>query len=315
VLARSLRYIPVTPLEPHIVAITRECNHIADNPFLSFLFFVRSNNPITRKQKKMMKNQKHKPTNPHKPKTNTNARQEIFILFSFCSKRGNGRTRKAGFEKGVKANKGLVSFFLGSEITVSKACLDWKAKWDECHDKWYKEKFLKGFITPECRDQWEDYQECIYVRCTGLSSYSFFPLIHLYRNMSKNGTKLEKQPEPQKPPPSPKFGPLGLGQAAAAAATVALNQTFVIAPCPFLQPVIEQPPLCHVRDRCLARTARGTTSGRCLDFCPHQCIYINTHFVSEKPNQLRRDGSKISHSNKSRGTLMCDKCRELASSC
>eukprot|EP01110_Echinostelium_bisporum_P005660 TRINITY_DN23819_c0_g1_i1.p1 TRINITY_DN23819_c0_g1~~TRINITY_DN23819_c0_g1_i1.p1 ORF type:complete len:80 (+),score=9.92 TRINITY_DN23819_c0_g1_i1:55-294(+) len=41
------------------------------------------------------------------------------------------------------------------------ACKSLKDKHDACFFKWYSEKFLKGTISIECKDEWEEYQYCL----------------------------------------------------------------------------------------------------------------------------------------------------------
>lgn len=39
-----------------------------------------------------------------------------------------------------------------------------KERWQKCYDTWYKDEFLQGAIEPKCRDEWEEYKECVTVR-------------------------------------------------------------------------------------------------------------------------------------------------------
>jgi hypothetical protein len=44
------------------------------------------------------------------------------------------------------------------------ACKDLKEKHDVCFYKWYSEKFLKGTVTIECKEEWDEYEFCMQVR-------------------------------------------------------------------------------------------------------------------------------------------------------
>ncbi|KAI9293227.1 hypothetical protein K502DRAFT_44235 [Neoconidiobolus thromboides FSU 785] len=45
--------------------------------------------------------------------------------------------------------------------SIGKQCTILKKEYDECFNKWYTEKFLKGDVTPECKHIFEKYQECV----------------------------------------------------------------------------------------------------------------------------------------------------------
>eukprot|EP01111_Echinosteliopsis_oligospora_P005604 TRINITY_DN1906_c0_g1_i1.p2 TRINITY_DN1906_c0_g1~~TRINITY_DN1906_c0_g1_i1.p2 ORF type:complete len:100 (-),score=26.88 TRINITY_DN1906_c0_g1_i1:379-678(-) len=40
-------------------------------------------------------------------------------------------------------------------------CKELKDKHDQCFYKWYSERFLKGTVTLQCQEEWEDYQFCL----------------------------------------------------------------------------------------------------------------------------------------------------------
>eukprot|EP00276_Gloeochaete_wittrockiana_P009918 CAMPEP_0184656648 /NCGR_PEP_ID=MMETSP0308-20130426/16655_1 /TAXON_ID=38269 /ORGANISM="Gloeochaete witrockiana, Strain SAG 46.84" /LENGTH=75 /DNA_ID=CAMNT_0027093867 /DNA_START=174 /DNA_END=401 /DNA_ORIENTATION=+ len=42
-----------------------------------------------------------------------------------------------------------------------KACPELKQEYSTCFNKWYTEKFLKGDMTQECQNEWEDYRKCV----------------------------------------------------------------------------------------------------------------------------------------------------------
>lgn len=53
---------------------------------------------------------------------------------------------------------------MGSTMSVSFApeCTDKKTKYDDCFNKWYTEKFLKGqSMQNECSDLWDEYITCV----------------------------------------------------------------------------------------------------------------------------------------------------------
>ncbi|KAI8393822.1 mitochondrial distribution/morphology family 35/apoptosis [Radiomyces spectabilis] len=47
--------------------------------------------------------------------------------------------------------------------SVGPNCTELKQKYDNCFNKWYSEKFLKGDTTPECEDLFKDYRACVMV--------------------------------------------------------------------------------------------------------------------------------------------------------
>lgn len=48
--------------------------------------------------------------------------------------------------------------------SVGPNCTELKQKYDNCFNKWYSEKFLKGDTTPECEDLFKDYRACVMVK-------------------------------------------------------------------------------------------------------------------------------------------------------
>ncbi|EGC31624.1 hypothetical protein DICPUDRAFT_156495 [Dictyostelium purpureum] len=40
-------------------------------------------------------------------------------------------------------------------------CKDLKDRHDQCFNKWYTNSFLKGDVTLDCEDEWQEYQVCI----------------------------------------------------------------------------------------------------------------------------------------------------------
>ncbi|CAL1528754.1 unnamed protein product [Lymnaea stagnalis] len=45
--------------------------------------------------------------------------------------------------------------------SVGKECQDLKRKYDECFNKWFAEKFLKGVTEDPCTKLFNVYQECV----------------------------------------------------------------------------------------------------------------------------------------------------------
>ncbi|KAK9248345.1 hypothetical protein V1506DRAFT_529688 [Lipomyces tetrasporus] len=53
---------------------------------------------------------------------------------------------------------------MGNLMSASFApeCNKAKAKYDECFNEWYSEKFLKGKgVYNECEELWDEYKECL----------------------------------------------------------------------------------------------------------------------------------------------------------
>ncbi|CAO3661211.1 unnamed protein product [Rhizopus microsporus] len=45
--------------------------------------------------------------------------------------------------------------------SVGVNCTELKQKYDNCFNRWYSEKFLKGDTTPKCEDLFKDYKACV----------------------------------------------------------------------------------------------------------------------------------------------------------
>ncbi|KAI9281832.1 mitochondrial distribution/morphology family 35/apoptosis [Sporodiniella umbellata] len=45
--------------------------------------------------------------------------------------------------------------------SVGVNCTELKQKYDNCFNRWYSEKFLKGDSTPECEQLFKDYRACV----------------------------------------------------------------------------------------------------------------------------------------------------------
>lgn len=66
--------------------------------------------------------------------------------------------------------------------SVGANCTELKQKYDNCFNKWYSEKFLKGDTTPECEDLFKDYRACVMVikailqNVTGLRQLTTFTI-------------------------------------------------------------------------------------------------------------------------------------------
>jgi TRIAP1/MDM35 family protein len=48
--------------------------------------------------------------------------------------------------------------------SVGVNCTELKQKYDNCFNRWYSEKFLKGDTTPECEQLFKDYRACVMVK-------------------------------------------------------------------------------------------------------------------------------------------------------
>lgn len=47
--------------------------------------------------------------------------------------------------------------------SVGPECTELKKQYDNCFNKWYSEKFLKGDTSSECEDLFKDYRACVMV--------------------------------------------------------------------------------------------------------------------------------------------------------
>lgn len=45
--------------------------------------------------------------------------------------------------------------------SISSECQELKEKYDNCFNKWFKEKFLKGSTHDACHELFKKYQKCI----------------------------------------------------------------------------------------------------------------------------------------------------------
>ncbi|CAO3609442.1 unnamed protein product [Mucor hiemalis] len=45
--------------------------------------------------------------------------------------------------------------------SVGPECTELKKQYDNCFNKWYSEKFLKGDTSSECEDLFKDYRACV----------------------------------------------------------------------------------------------------------------------------------------------------------
>lgn len=48
--------------------------------------------------------------------------------------------------------------------SVGEDCIELKKMYEECFNKWFAEKFLKGSIEDTCAPQFRVYQECVKVK-------------------------------------------------------------------------------------------------------------------------------------------------------
>lgn len=47
--------------------------------------------------------------------------------------------------------------------SIGKECTPLKKEYDDCFNKWYSEKFLKGDTAPDCNDLFLKYRDCVMV--------------------------------------------------------------------------------------------------------------------------------------------------------
>ncbi|KAJ1926346.1 Mitochondrial distribution and morphology protein 35 [Tieghemiomyces parasiticus] len=45
--------------------------------------------------------------------------------------------------------------------SVGKECTELKHQYEDCFNKWYLEKYLKGDYTPACQDLFDKYRACV----------------------------------------------------------------------------------------------------------------------------------------------------------
>eukprot|EP00296_Roombia_truncata_P003455 JP439668.1.p1 GENE.JP439668.1~~JP439668.1.p1 ORF type:complete len:69 (-),score=18.06 JP439668.1:75-281(-) len=44
---------------------------------------------------------------------------------------------------------------------MNSICPEDKKAYEDCFNEWYSKNFLKGDISPACREQWEVYRACV----------------------------------------------------------------------------------------------------------------------------------------------------------
>lgn len=55
--------------------------------------------------------------------------------------------------------------------SVGEACTDMKREYDQCFNRWFAEKFLKGDSSGDpCTDLFKRYQQCVQVSCVPASA-------------------------------------------------------------------------------------------------------------------------------------------------
>ena len=61
------------------------------------------------------------------------------------------------------------------ESIGGKACTELKLKYEDCFNKWYSQKFLKGDLADNspCQDLFDEYKACIVVRVQEVGTISF----------------------------------------------------------------------------------------------------------------------------------------------
>ena len=58
----------------------------------------------------------------------------------------------------------------GSMNSISPNCQELKERYDECFNKWFREKYLKGETKDDCAEIFKDYQACVKV-CSSLKVF------------------------------------------------------------------------------------------------------------------------------------------------
>lgn len=82
---------------------------------------------------------------------------------------------------------------MGNIMSVSFApeCTDAKLQYDDCFNKWYSEKFLKGeSIQNECTELWDNYITCVN---TALATHKIKPMLDRAREDQPFGEDLDKK--------------------------------------------------------------------------------------------------------------------------
>lgn len=54
--------------------------------------------------------------------------------------------------------------------SVGEECGELKKAYDECFNKWFADKFLKGIADNSCSEQFHVYQECVKVKSVAVYS-------------------------------------------------------------------------------------------------------------------------------------------------
>ncbi|KAH9515082.1 hypothetical protein Btru_019155 [Bulinus truncatus] len=78
-----------------------------------------------------------------------------------------GKTEKNAYIPSV-----CFSIYIFVMDSVGKECLELKRKYDECFNRWFADKFLKGVTEDSCNDLFKVYQDC--VRVSFLITIFFF---------------------------------------------------------------------------------------------------------------------------------------------
>ncbi|KAJ3317985.1 TP53-regulated inhibitor of apoptosis 1 [Boothiomyces sp. JEL0866] len=72
-------------------------------------------------------------------------------------------TKKQEMDDLLKAAKLLVKIPVEEQNETAPECNDLKKEYDECFNKWYAEKFLKGDISGGCETLFKKYKACVWV--------------------------------------------------------------------------------------------------------------------------------------------------------
>lgn len=65
-------------------------------------------------------------------------------------------------------------------------CKNVKTEYDKCFEKWYSEKFLKGDVSESCRDEFEEYRDCIVEHMQGTIAEKQLKKYNLSNNNGNN---------------------------------------------------------------------------------------------------------------------------------
>jgi len=69
----------------------------------------------------------------------------------------------------------LVLFFLARRLNPTPP---FSQDYEQCFNRWYSEKFLKGDVEPACQTLFEEYKACVKVRCVPVLSWPI-PDLHI----------------------------------------------------------------------------------------------------------------------------------------